>query len=59
MLWLSLGLAVLFGPLVLLLAALAVVQGHLRRTYLQFVVRIFQEKPLFIIPRGRPTPAAE
>jgi dipeptidyl aminopeptidase/acylaminoacyl peptidase len=29
------------------------------RTYLHLVVRIFQEKPLFIIPRGQPLPQAE
>jgi alpha-beta hydrolase superfamily lysophospholipase len=29
------------------------------RHYLQFVLRIFQEKPLFIIPFGKPDPEAE
>ncbi len=31
----------------------------LRRTYLDYMVRIFQEKPLFIVPRGQPVPQAE
>src|SRR5947207_2760584 len=31
----------------------------LRRNYLHLMVRIFQEKPLFIIPRGQPVPGAE
>jgi fermentation-respiration switch protein FrsA (DUF1100 family) len=31
----------------------------LRARYLHFVVRIFQEKPLFVIPRGEPLPDAE
>jgi len=30
-----------------------------RRKYLAQVVRIFEERPLFIIPRGNPDPAAE
>jgi fermentation-respiration switch protein FrsA (DUF1100 family) len=29
------------------------------RNYLHYVVRIFQEKPIFIIPRGQPVPNAE
>jgi fermentation-respiration switch protein FrsA (DUF1100 family) len=32
---------------------------HLCRNYLHYVVRIFQEKPLFIIPRGQPIAGAE
>lgn len=32
---------------------------YLRRKYIHIVVRIFQEKPLFIIPRGQPLPDAE
>jgi len=31
----------------------------IRRNYLHHMVRIFQEKPLFIIPRGQPIPSAE
>jgi pimeloyl-ACP methyl ester carboxylesterase len=32
---------------------------YLVRRYLHLVVRIFQEKPLFVIPRGQPAPGAE
>src|SRR5205807_8870699 len=32
---------------------------YLRRNYLHLMVRIFQEKPLFIIPRGQSVPGAE
>jgi fermentation-respiration switch protein FrsA (DUF1100 family) len=32
---------------------------YLCRNYLHYVVRIFQEKPIFIIPRGQPTDEAE
>src|SRR3954463_6617140 len=32
---------------------------YLRWKYLDYMVRIFQEKPLFIIPRGQPVPEAE
>jgi fermentation-respiration switch protein FrsA (DUF1100 family) len=46
--------------LVLLFAAfLFLAYWRLRIKYLHFVVRIFQEKPLFIIPRGQPVADAE
>jgi pimeloyl-ACP methyl ester carboxylesterase len=52
-LWVGLGitllLALLFGVFYL----------YLRLRYLDIVVRIFQEKPLFIIPRGQPAEDAE
>src|SRR6266849_6720528 len=32
---------------------------HLCRKWLDLVVRIFQEKPLFVIPRGQPVNGAE
>jgi pimeloyl-ACP methyl ester carboxylesterase len=53
------------GLLVLLSMPFAVtgymVKQHfvLRWYYLQHMVRIFQEKPLFIVPRGQPVPGAE
>ncbi len=34
-------------------------QWYYRHRYLDHVVRIFEEKPLFIIPRGNPVPGAE
>jgi fermentation-respiration switch protein FrsA (DUF1100 family) len=53
------------GLLVTALPALAVgawVVGlyfYLCRKYLHFIVRIFQEKPLFVVPRGQPVEGAE
>lgn len=32
---------------------------HVRRNYLSVVMRIFQEKPLFMVPFGKPIPDAE
>jgi pimeloyl-ACP methyl ester carboxylesterase len=32
---------------------------HLCRTWLELIVRIFEEKPLFIIPRGQPVDGAD
>jgi fermentation-respiration switch protein FrsA (DUF1100 family) len=56
-LWLVLGsLAVLATLPVLALLALT---AYVRRRYLDYIVRIFQEKPLFIIPKGQPVDDAE
>ncbi|MCI0461542.1 MAG: alpha/beta fold hydrolase [Gemmataceae bacterium] len=52
-LWVGAGVA---GTALLLLTALHV---YLRIMYAPLVVRIFQEKPLFIIPRGQPLADAE
>src|SRR5437762_1954014 len=38
---------------------LVLLHYYLRIRYLSILVRIFQEKPLFIIPRGQPAPEAE
>jgi len=54
--WLWVGLALL------VLAALVPVylfHLHIFRKYLPFLYRIFQEKPLFIVPQGQPIPNAE
>lgn len=40
-------------------AGIAVIAAVLLRRYTQFVVRIFEEKPLFIVPQGQPLPDAE
>lgn len=32
---------------------------YYRHNYLERIIRIFEEKPLFIIPRGKPVPGAE
>jgi pimeloyl-ACP methyl ester carboxylesterase len=55
--WLGLGLtcSVPAGVGVYLLA----LGVYLRIKYVKVVVRIFQEKPLFVAPRGEPTPDAE
>jgi predicted alpha/beta hydrolase len=42
-----------------ILLALCLRHIHIRFKYLPIIVRIFQEKPLFIIPRGEPWPEAE
>ncbi len=55
MIWLSLGL----GVAALLAIAVVIYHRYVMRTYLPYVVRIFQEKPLFIIPRGQPVPDAQ
>jgi pimeloyl-ACP methyl ester carboxylesterase len=54
--WLWLGLAALLLAILLPPLVLHVI---IIKNYLHFLVRIFQEKPLFIIPRGQPVPDAE
>jgi len=49
--WMSLPLGVLF--------LLAYVHLYLRWRYMPMIVRIFEEKPLFVVPRGDPVPDAE
>jgi len=56
-LWLSLGI-VLSVPLLLALA-LTYLYFDLVNRYMGFVLRVFKEQPLFIIPRGQPIPDAE
>jgi uncharacterized protein len=57
--WLSFGLAVLLLPPIAYGLGLAALYLYVRWKYLGFMVRIFQEKPLFVVPRGQPTDAAE
>ena len=45
-------------PLVVFLGLVGL-REYLRWRYLDFLVRIFQEKPLFIVPRGQPDAEAE
>lgn len=59
MLWFWLGLGLMFSVPVGVAGLLIGLHVHLRRHYLHYVVRIFQEKPLFIVPHGRPEPNAE
>lgn len=53
------GLALTCSVPVALLLLLTGLHFYLRWTYLHLMVRIFQEKPLFIVPRGQPIPEAE
>jgi pimeloyl-ACP methyl ester carboxylesterase len=53
LLWLPLGLAVGVA------LAMAGMYFYLTRRFLDYVVRIFKERPLFNIPRGRPIDVAE
>src|SRR5579871_1882452 len=57
MFWL--GLAILFSAPVGLAVWLVGLHFVLRYKYLHVIVRIFQEKPLFIIPTGQPVAGAE
>ena len=59
MLWLWIVLGVLVTVPVLLGLILFALYWHLRWNYGHYLVRIFQEKPLFIIPRGQPVANAE
>jgi dipeptidyl aminopeptidase/acylaminoacyl peptidase len=52
-LYVGLGAALFLG------LAVGLLHLYLRWKYMDNVVRIFEEKPLFIIPRGRPTSEAE
>jgi pimeloyl-ACP methyl ester carboxylesterase len=54
-----LGLAVLWSVPLLAAGVLASQHFYLRWKYLHLMVRIFQEKPLFVIPRGQPLAEAE
>jgi alpha-beta hydrolase superfamily lysophospholipase len=54
-----LGLALLLSVPTLLAGWLGGLYFYLRMRYLHLMVRIFQEKPLFVVPRGRPLANAE
>ncbi len=56
--WLYVTLFVAVPPILYGLA-LAVAYLWVRWRYMGFLTRIFQEKPLFIVPRGEPDPRAE
>jgi pimeloyl-ACP methyl ester carboxylesterase len=57
--WTALGVILLCLPLLIVLGLVAYVYIYVRKHYLENVERIFVEKPLFVIPRGEPDPAAE
>ncbi len=54
-----LGVALMCSAPVLLFLYMVYLHIYIRVRYLRFLVRVFQEKPLFIIPRGQPLPEAE
>jgi fermentation-respiration switch protein FrsA (DUF1100 family) len=54
-----LGLAILCSVPLTILTWLICQHFYLRWKYLHLMVRIFQEKPLFIVPRGQPLAEAE
>jgi pimeloyl-ACP methyl ester carboxylesterase len=58
-LWLWILLAVVLTPVMVIVFLLILLFIHLYINYFQYLERIFQEKPLFIIPRGQPDPRAE
>jgi pimeloyl-ACP methyl ester carboxylesterase len=57
--WLWTGVGILLSLPLALLVFLIGLHFYLRWRYLDYVVRIFQEKPLFVIPRGQPIEGAE
>lgn len=57
--WLVFVLTVLAVPPIAWGLGLAVAYLWVRWKYMGFVTRIFQEKPLFVVPRGEPDPDAE
>jgi pimeloyl-ACP methyl ester carboxylesterase len=57
--WLWLILGVVLGIPLLVALGLVALYFDLLRRYLDFLVRVFQEKPLFIIPKGQPVDDAE
>ena len=59
MYWVWIGLTVVIGSVLTLALVLYVLYRYLRWQYRGTLARIFQEKPLFIIPRGQPVPGAE
>jgi predicted alpha/beta hydrolase len=54
-----LGFAIMCCPPVIITGWLAVKYVQFCGKYLEPIVRVFQEKPLFVIPRGQPLPEAE
>jgi len=57
-LWTDLGL-LLSATACLLVVVAALVHLYLKRRFVPLLVRVFQEQPLFISPRGQPIPSAE
>jgi dipeptidyl aminopeptidase/acylaminoacyl peptidase len=53
------GLALMLSLPALALVFFPALYIYLRRKYMPVITRIFQERPLFVIPRGQPLPGAE
>jgi len=58
-LWLWIALGVVLGPPLAVALILFGLYFYLLHRYLDFLVRVFQETPFFIIPRGQPVAEAE
>jgi pimeloyl-ACP methyl ester carboxylesterase len=57
--WLWFGLAVIAVPPIAIGLVLAALYLYIRLKYMGYLLRIFQEKPLFIVPRGQRPADAE
>lgn len=57
--WTALGITLLCLPLLVVVGLVGYVYWYVRTHLLGDLERIFPEKPLFVIPRGEPDPAAE
>jgi uncharacterized protein len=57
--WVWLALGILGGAVLLFVLALVVLYFYLAIRFMHFLVRVFQEKPLFIVPKGQPVADAE
>ncbi|MGL4420378.1 MAG: alpha/beta hydrolase [Gemmataceae bacterium] len=57
--WMYWLLAFVFGPLPIVGGVVLASYLYYRWRHLDKIIRIFEEKPLFIIPRGLPVPGAE
>lgn len=56
--WLWIVISLLAFPPIAVGLGLAVAYLYVRWKYMGFLTRIFQEKPLFVVPRGEPDPSA-
>lgn len=59
MTYLVIGLVFMLSVPLMILVGMIYLHYWLRRKYIDLISRIFQEKPLFIIPRGEPASQAE
>jgi uncharacterized protein len=57
--WLWLALGILLAVPLLLALTLTLLYFYVANRYLGFLLRVFEEKPLFITPRGEPVAGAE